>query len=217
MQYVRVKTGLAVALLWSAMPASAQQTLDQSYYASSPTAVLVSREQSFAQTFTVGRSERLYSIYAQVARDLISVPSLDLVMELRTTLEDGRPSDNVLATGNITPDSVPTWTDSAFVGIDLTYASLDVKAGDKLAIVLRTEEPVTGQGFNPYAWFGNAPGGYEQGSAFIQREGAEFSSIPFSFGFRSYTTSVVPAPGALMTALIGVMPGTALLLRRRRS
>jgi hypothetical protein len=35
-------------------------------------------------------------------------------------------------------------------------------------------------------------------------------------GWDNAAISIVPAPGALITALLGVLPGAGLLLRRRR-
>jgi hypothetical protein len=218
MQSARVKAGLTLVLLWSAMPASAQQTLDQAYTAQPTTGIIVSNDQTLAQTFTVGRSERLYALYVQAARDLIQVPTHDLILELRTTLADGRPSDNILATSSVPPESIPVSTERSFVGFDFTFANIDLHAGDSLALVLRTDEPVTGGNINPFAWYADDPGNYARGKAYISHAsaGGDFSPTLLSFGFRTYTTSVVPAPGALMTALIGVIPATTLLLRRRR-
>lgn len=216
MQSVSMKAGLVFTLLWSAMSAHAQ-TLDQSYTAIPTTGLIVSSDQTLAQTFTVTRNERLQSVAVQVARNP-ELPSDDLVLEIRSTQDDGRPSDNILATASLAADTIPFSTEGSFVSFDVLSAGIDLRAGDLMSIVLRTDAVATGGNVNPYAWYADDPGNYTGGIGYVTHspDRVDFGATSLSFGFRTYTTSIVPAPGALLTALMGAAPGAALLLRRRR-
>lgn len=199
------------------MAASANaQTLDQAYFASSANGLIVSSEQTLSQTFTVGRSERLNRVDVQVARNP-EAPTENLIMEIRSTLSDGSPSLNVLAAASLPPEAIPFSTTNQYVPFDFLPARLDLTAGEVLAIVLRTDAVATGGNVNPYAWTADTPANYARGQVYIAHPPAtpSFSASDYSLGFKTYT-SVVPAPSALLTALMGVFPGAALLLRRRR-
>lgn len=166
--------------------------------------------QTLAQTFTVGLPGRLAAVDLDLAccldRDgLISFPA-DLMVEIRTTLPDGTPSDDVLAAVAVKAQTLSPGF-FAFERIPLGSHGIDVLPGDVLAIVLSSSAPGLGL-FNPYAWALDTSGAYVRGDGYVKHTG-DWSKTS-DFGFKTY----VPEPAS--TALIGLALA-ALAGRRARA
>jgi hypothetical protein len=213
-----VAGGLVLTWFLLAPPVRAAPILDQSFEAmSSPlNGHIISSTQTPAMTFTVGITGTLTRVDVEVARST-TVPSSDLLLELRSTLPGGGPSSEVLASVVIPAASVPTAF--SFLPVDLTSANPQVTQGDLLAIVLQTSAPPSGGGINPYAW--ELDSGYPRGSSWIRPSGStNFVSLdPIDYGFRTFVepAQAAPVPEPSSFVLLGTAVGLLSYWRRRRA
>jgi hypothetical protein len=201
---------LLALMLFGGRSAEAAPILDQQYTAIGTGSVIVSASQSIAQTFTVGMEGLLTSVEVQVARRAVP-PDSDLILSI-VNAATGTLTD-VLATVAIDPSEVST--SFAFLAVDLSSFMLDVEVGQRLAIRLTTASPGTGGGINPYAWFGDFPGTYVGGTAFINNN----PSLQRDMAFRTFVdpqAAAIPEPASLALVAVGLLGGASRWARRRR-
>ena len=99
--------------------------------------MIISGHQTVAQTFTIGVGGVLTAVEIEVGCCGLVRRSDDLLVEIRTTLPDGSPSDNVLASTVLRSKHLPI--DSfAFVRFRLGSDQFLVSPGEIYAIVLST-------------------------------------------------------------------------------
>ena len=205
----------STCLVW-AMPCSASPILlDQSYVPTSvpPNGLLAEDTQTVAQTFTVGRGGLLSAIELDLAccagATGVTFPAEDLLIEIRTTLPNGLPSNDVLfATRAQSRDlSIGSF---AFERFPLGSRKFPVVPGELLAIVLSSTAPPLGL-FNPYTWHGDAPGGYTGGLVYVDRGGG-FLETGFDVGFKTQ----VPEPAVLVLFAVGAAAVTGVRTVRSR-
>jgi hypothetical protein len=174
-----------------------QGTLDQQYLPSGGNGLIVQRSSTVAQTFEVGLSGVLNGVEVQLARNA-AVLSEGMTLEIRSTLPDGSPASGVLASVPISAADLSTAFQ--FISIDLLSFALAVNGGDMFALVLRSDAVAQGGGIDPYAWGGEAPGGYSRGSVYLDCGTGFVQASGWDVGFRSY---VVPEPSSLALLLCG--------------
>lgn len=163
-----------------------------------------------AQTFVVRNSGVITSVEVRVGRG--TTPGGPLLFDLRSTKLDGSPSDDgpgaVLAIGSAPLDVVTgTWPDYGWVRFD----SLDVpvSAGDRLAIVLQTDEG----GY--YGWGCRVGGTYTDGMLYRRATGASLptgglwaANAGYDAAFRVWVDAGIPEPatfGLLGLGSVGFM------------
>jgi hypothetical protein len=128
----------------------------------------VSLTKDLAQTITVGIDGTLSSIEVAVFKSNPPLTS-HLTLEIRPVEPNGEPGVLVLASATLTANDVSNTSaldviGGSFVSFDVGSSSLEVRAGDKLAIVLRSD--VLDRG---YFWGAdNLPGEYEGGERFVR-------------------------------------------------
>jgi hypothetical protein len=178
-----------------------------------PDAFIIEATQTVAQTFTVGLGGRLTAIDLELGCCRFGPPSADLLVEVRSTLSDGLPSTQVLASTLLRPGDIPV--DSfAFVRAELGPDSFAVSPGVLLSIVLSSSAPsLEGGGVQPYAWFTtDGPGHYDRGQVFVDR-GSGFLPTSVDMGFKTFVSaSEVPEPPGLPLLAAGLL---ILFFRRR--
>ena len=218
MTFARIRRLLPCALLlWTTPCWATPISLDQFFIPTQvpPNGVLAEDTETVAQTFTVGLGGLLTAIDLELACCLrptgeVTFPSDDLLIEIRTTLPDGSPSNDVLATMTARSRqlSVGSFEFERFrLGADRFYVS----PGDVLAIVLSSTAPALGL-FNPYAWSRDV--GYDGGAAFFDR-GDGFLFLGSDMGFKTYVRPVrepantadvrsVPEPASFSLIALGI-------------
>lgn len=174
-------------------------SIDQSYIPGPPpNAFIIEATQTVAQTFTVGLSGMLTALDLELGCCRSGPPSDDLLVEVRSTLSDGFPSNQVLASTVLHPADIPV--DSfAFVRAALGPHGFPVSPGELLSIVLRSSAPaLEGGGIQPYAWFTtDGSGTYDRGTTFVDR-GSGFQATGVDMGFKTFVSvSEVPEPPGL--------------------
>ena len=125
--------------LWTTLSWAIPLSLDQFYIpVSHPGDALVIQDtRTIAQTFTVGVGGVLTAVEIEVGCCHGGPPPDDLLVEIGTTLPDGSPSDDVLATRSVACET--SSIDSfAFVRFRLDPDRFLVSPGDMFAIVLST-------------------------------------------------------------------------------
>ena len=180
---------LTTTLSWALPP-----SLDQFYIPSSDPreGLIISEFQTIAQTFTVGVGGQLTTVDLELWCCQHGTPSADLVVEIRTTLPDGAPSDNVLATAVLRSKHLPI---ESFELIRVRFAPDRVLLlpGEMYVIVLNTTaNPLPpGGDVNPYAWGGDGVGLYDGGLAHVDfGMGAGFEVLTWDMGFKVYVRPV---------------------------
>jgi hypothetical protein len=215
-----------LAYLLSATPCQATPvSLDQFYV---PTLVphnglLAEDSQTVAQTFTVGVGGRLTAIELELGCCLsgtgtTTFPVDDLLIEIRTSLSDGSPSDHVLATTTASSRTLAVGT-FAFERFSLAHSEFPVRPGERYAIVLSSLAPPLG-GLNPYAWGGDGIGQYDRGSVYVARPstGGEFFLTSFDMGFRTFVNPVPePASFTLVALAAAAAMARARIVRYRQA
>src|SRR5262249_50255001 len=150
----------------------------------------------------------LTGIELEVARNFTPPPD-NLIVEIRTTLADGRPSGTVLAQAAVAPLLIPPAPGpmpTPFVAVDLSPAGVLINEGQPFAIVLRTNAPSTGGGVNPYAWSGDTGGSYPRGTGYVSIQDGAFFDTTIAFGFRTYVEpAAVPEPSTLCLLGLGAL------------
>jgi hypothetical protein len=210
--HMKTTTAVCFATLLIRCVGHAQGTLDQQYLPSSGNGLIVQRVSTVAQTFEVGLTGILDRVEVQLARNAV-VPSEGMTLEIRSTLLDGSPAANVLASAPISAADLST--SFQFMSIDFLSFALEVNGGDMLALVLRSDAVAGGGGIDPFAWGGDGPGGYNRGSVYLDY-GTGFGPTAWDIGFKSYVdTTPVPEPSSLALLLAGV--GLLLCIRTRNS
>jgi PEP-CTERM motif len=199
-------------------------TVDQFYI---PTAVphnglLAEDTQTVAQTFTVGLAGRLTALELELACCLnaagqITFPTEDLLIEIRTTLSDGSPSDHVVAstTASSTDLSIGSFRFERFA---LGHDGFFVSPGELYAVVLTSMAPGMGR-FNPYTWGRDAFGQYDRGSAYVAfpHLGGEFFVTVSDMGFKTYVDPI-PEPATFTLVALGAAAlARARIVQRRRA
>ncbi len=190
---------LAATLLLPSPCSANPISIDQSYIPSPPPdGFIIEATQTVAQTFTVGLSGMLTALDLELGCCRFGPPSDDLLVEVRSTLSDGFPSNQVLASTVLHPADIPV--DSfAFVRAALGPHGFSVSPGELLSIVLSSSAPsLEGGGTQPYAWFTtDGPGTYDRGTTFVDR-GSGFQAAGTDMGFKTYVgLSEVPEPPGL--------------------
>ena len=135
-------------------------SIDQSYIPSPPlNGFIIEATQTVAQTFTVGLSGMLTALDLELGCCRFGPPSDDLLVEVRSTLSDGFPSNQVLASTVLHPADIPVPVDSfAFIRAALGPHGFSVSPGELLSIVLSSSAPsLEGGGTQPvrlvhYRW-----------------------------------------------------------------
>ncbi len=199
----------AFVVCFSSLPGAAAPILDQeldtdedaTYIQPAPV------ETDVAQTFTVGLNGTLDSIELKARRDAATLP---LLFELWPTI-GGVPTPGALASVLVPPEAVPVSFD--WISIDLKPFSIDVSAGDVLAVVLQAS---AGEALDPYVFRqGYDPAGldYPAGSKFRRLDGGAWEDeVVLDLGFRSF---MVPEPSTAL--LIGSGLAGLVAPRRRQS
>ncbi|MHC4931582.1 MAG: hypothetical protein ACYTGV_05255 [Planctomycetota bacterium] len=139
--------GVALLLL-AAEVCQADSMLDQNYdptTTGSTAYIGQSNLVDWAQTFTVGSTGLLDSVDFKILRKSSEVVD-PLLFDLRST-SSGTPAGSdsgsaVLFGTSLAASSIPTT--AGFVSVDLGSAGLSVSSGDVLAIVLRSDDSVSG-------------------------------------------------------------------------
>ena len=108
---------LAATLLLPSPCRADQISIDQFYIPSPPPdGFIIEATQTVAQTFTVGLSGMLTALDLELGCCRFGPPSDDLLVEVRSTLSDGFPSNQVLASTVLHPADIPVPVDSfAFI------------------------------------------------------------------------------------------------------
>jgi hypothetical protein len=177
-----------------------------------------------AQVFTVGITGQLTRIDLQVWH--APNTAVPLFVDLATTL-NGKPRDigtGVLATRSVSASSVglnPYPADPPFISFDFSSANIQVQAGDRLAIILRSSNADDSLEYG-YAWASTDQGSntYPGGNAWtfgrppkadgIFHETSTFPQAVQDQGFRTFVA--VPLPTSLAASLPLIL--IALLKRR---
>ena len=150
----------STVFLWTTLSWALPLSLDQFYIpASDPReGVVIEVTETVAQTFTIGVGGLLTAVEIELRCCQHGTPS-DLLVEIRTTLADGAPSDNVLATAVLRSKHLPI--DSfEFIRVRFAPDRVFVLPGEMYAIVLSTTAAPLPPGgdVNPYAWGGDGVG-----------------------------------------------------------
>lgn len=201
----------AISLLSTTPCGASSVLLDQFAIPPSPplNGYLAEDTQTLAQTFTVGLRGRLSAIELDLAccldrNGIVTFPA-DLVIEIRTTLPNGTPSDHVLATTTAKAKNLSVGS-FAFERIPLSSQRVEVVPGDVLAIVLSSTAPGLGL-FNPYTWALETSGEYDRGTGFVNHGRGDGWFAVSDYGFKTY----VPEPSSLALMALGL----ATMARRR--
>ena len=88
----------STVFLWTTLSWALPLSLDQFYIPASENGLIIGNHQTVAQTFTIGVGGQLTAVEIELGCCRFGTPSDDLLVEIRTTLADGSPSDDVLAT-----------------------------------------------------------------------------------------------------------------------
>lgn len=203
-----------------AVAASADQ-LDQQYRPAEVGAT-VTMSESFdrAQTFTVGTSGTLTSVHLLIAANFATLPGDVLTIDVRPTDAGGVPVESdgaalgsVTLVGSQLDDTLDTYTE-----LDFTPFAIPVTAGDRLAIVARSDAPFLGG--RAFAWGGNLvdQGGYPGGTAWVRSSTwALQNGGGVDLAFETWVEA--PEPGAACaasTATAALLAWVRLGARRRR-
>ena len=148
---------LAATLLLPSPCSADPISVDQSYIPSPPPdGFIIEATQTVAQTFTVGLSGMLTALDLELGCCRFGPPSDDLLVEVRSTLSDGFPSNQVLASTVLHPADIPV--DSfAFVRAALGPHGFSVSPGELLSIVLSSSAPSLEGGGVPNRTPGSLP------------------------------------------------------------
>jgi hypothetical protein len=172
----------------------------------------------WAQTFTVGLTGSLVGVDLWVTR--YEVVTLPLLFDIRRA-QGGKPTEadsgaNILASAALPANMIPIFPvlvspSTSFSHIDLTRSPVPVKAGDILAIVLRSDDPGI-DGGSAYSWHNSGADAYPGGGSFLRLFTVFAGPGTFDQNFRTYVDPV-PEPSTWLLVLGAV----SLLLLRRRS
>ncbi|MCB9882291.1 MAG: hypothetical protein H6834_10915 [Planctomycetes bacterium] len=163
--------------------AQGMPTIDQSYTPTTGNGLEVTNNQSVQQTFTVGLRGVLTQIDLLQIRHYRGVSSQTLDFELRLT-QSSVPDGPVLFATSFQPGQIGT--SAATLSVDLSGVPVCVQPGDVLAISLSSASV---SGTQTYAWGGDAPGGYANGTCYIR---GNVGPLSYDMGF---TTWVDVQPG----------------------
>ena len=159
----------STVFLWTTLSWAIPPSLDQFYIPPDPRGgLIISDNQTVAQTFTIGLGAVLTAVEIEVGCCGFGTPSDDLLVEIRTTLPDGSPSEDVLASTVLRSKHLPIGS-FALVRFRLWSDQFLVSPGEIYAIALSTTAPA-GSGLNPYAWTTTgdfATAHYDRGEGYI--------------------------------------------------
>jgi hypothetical protein len=190
------------------------ELLDQSLDALGQGAVqglTVGGGQDVAEVFHVGIAGVLSHVDLQVGGSRST--SGNLIFEIRNVDAFGLPvSDNVpvIASKVFSPSTVPNFVSmkpGQFVSVDLLSAGIHVRAGDALALVLRSPaaDPDTYGWFQVFSSFPGRDALYRKNGVWVDLHSAT------NLGFRTFVT-VVPEPASQLLAGVALLCVSALSL-----
>lgn len=163
-----------LAMLLSAAALHAQ--IDQQYVTSRMNGLEITGSQSAAQTFTCGKSGLLLRVDVDV-RHWVAGVIVPLDVRILATDTAGVPTNQVLASEQLLPGDIPV---SAYAYVPVRL-STPVAVQPGLVLALELAVPTTT--VRAYAWSGDAPGGYANGTTFIRRN---VGPLSFDMGFRTW-------------------------------
>lgn len=202
-----IALGSLASCLLSMSPSSARATtstpvVDQSIITSAEGAIAVTSGFSWGQSFTVGLSGALTEIDFQLGRNAATTQPLQV--ELRTANGDlpNLDASGLLFSGTIAASAIPvlTFTSSFTASIDLSSAAPTVTSGEKLVVLLSSND------HNWYNWDNSA---YDNSNPYPNGTSIESSYqnpawtvvTNWDFGFRTWVAPV-PEPSLLPIGLL---------------
>jgi len=200
---------LAAALLLCDADSASALTLapvvDQSIIVPQQAALAVTAGNYWGQSFTVGISGYLTEIDFQLGRQASVVDPLNVQVRLANGDLPNMTPSGLLFSGSIAPANVPvlTFTDQFTTSISLASAGFPVTSGEKLDVLLTTDDP------NWYNWinsgyFNSNP--YPNGSAIYSSDGVNWGvQTDWDFGFQTWVAPV-PEPSALLPLGLLMLP-----------
>lgn len=212
--FVITMAGLVTSLLicdpmGSARAVILMPVVDQQCIAPIQAALAVTAGYSWGQSFTVGLAGPLTQIDFQLGRNANTSQPLQVELRLANgDLPDPDPS-GLLFSGSIAAADVPvlTFTSSFTVSLDLSGAPPVVTPGEKLVVLLSSNDP-DWYNWDNSGYFNSNP--YPNGTSVELTPNSNWTTVDnWDFGFRTWVATPVPEPA-------GLLPLALLLLALRR-